>query len=196
MNYYDFVAHPDFFSFLLEIDRSIAAEAHARPCPFCGDRLNRGDFLRAGYGLPVGAGEDLRRRFSFCCRSDGCRRRVTPESVRFLRGVAYVGIVVVLMSAVAQGLSAARVKDLTTKLKVSRQTVARWLAWWKCRVVTSPFWREQRGRFMPSLDESRLAAGLVEAFEANGEEPREVAVRLLRFIAPWRHVGALDKGQR
>jgi DNA-binding transcriptional regulator YiaG len=186
MNYYDFVAHPEFFSFLLEIDRSIAAEAHAHPCSSCGDRLNRADFLRTGYGLPAGSDDDLRRRFSFCCRGDGCRKRLTPESVRFLRGVAYVAIVVVLMSAVAQGLSAARVKELTTKLKVSRQTVARWLAWWRGRVVTSPFWRERRGRFMPSLDESRLAAALVAAFEANGDEPQTVALRLLRFVASWR----------
>ena len=187
MNYYDFVTHPDFFSFLLEIDRSAAAEAHSRPCPFCGDRLNRADYLRAGYGLPADADDELRRRFSFCCRADGCRKRVTPESLRFLRGVAYVTVVVVLMSAVAQGLSSARAKELTTKLKVSRQTVSRWLAWWRERVVTSLFWRERRGRFMPSLDESRLAVALVEAFEAtSGETRREAAVRLVSFVAPWR----------
>lgn len=186
MDYYEFVARPEFFSFLLEIDRSIAAEAHSGPCAFCGDRLNRADFLRTGYGLPSGSGDDLRRRFSFCCRGDSCRKRVTPESVRFLRGVAYVGIVVVLMSAVAQGLSVARVRELTTTLKVSRQTVARWLVWWKERVVTSPFWCERRGRFMPSLDELRLAAALVGAFEATCDEPRQVALRLLRFVASWR----------
>ena len=52
MNYYDFVSHPRFFLFLLEIDRSIAQEAHRAPCTHCGGKLNRGNFRRAGYGLP------------------------------------------------------------------------------------------------------------------------------------------------
>jgi len=183
MNYYDFVSQPSFFSFLLEIDRSIAEQAHARPCSFCTGKLSRGDFFRSGLGLPAGCDEEHQRRFSFCCQVDGCRKRSTPESVRFLRGFAYVTIIVLVMSAIHHGLSAARVRDLTTKLRVSRQPVARWLVWWRKHFAGSAFWRVQRGRFMPTLDETKLPLALLEHFETAGDQLRDGVVLLLRWLA-------------
>ena len=185
MNYYDFVSEPGFFLLLLKIDRSIAAEAHGRPCAICGDKLNRGDFRRIGYGLPAGTDDECRRRFSFSCRRDGCRKRLTPESVRFLRGKAYVSVVIVLMSACGHGLSPDRVQKLKSSLKVSRQTIQTWLTWWKNRLVPSPFWKGRRGRFMPALDETTLPFSLLEAFGRETAEA-EVGVKgVLRFLAPF-----------
>ena len=185
MHYYDFVSEPAFFKLLLEIDRSIAAEAHLRPCAACDDKLNRADFWRIGYGLPVDADDECRRRFSFCCRRDGCRKRLTPESVRFLRGKAYVSVVIVLMSACQQGLSPDRVQKLTASLNVSRQTIASWLKWWKVRLVPSPFWKGQRGRFMPVLDETKLSFSLLEAFGQENAVAKTAVKSVLRFLAPF-----------
>lgn len=185
MNYYDFVSQPRFFSFLLEIDQSIAEEAHDRPCRHCGGRLDRGDFMRAGYGLPAGAGDDLRRRFSLCCREDGCRRRLMPESLRFLRGVGYVTIVVVLLSAIQHGLSAERAAALQANLKVSRQTIRHWLAWWRGDFAVSPFWKARRGRFPPLFDDGRLPLAILAAFAAAHAGGEPAAVAMLRFLAPY-----------
>jgi hypothetical protein len=40
---------------------------------------------------------------SLCCSRDGCRRRMTPPSVRFLGRRVYLGAVLVLVSAMQQG---------------------------------------------------------------------------------------------
>lgn len=181
MTYYDFVSTPRFFAFLLEIDRSIADEVHGFPCPICRGKLDRGDFWRSGHGFPSGSSEELQRRFSFCCRADGCRKRVTPESVRFLRGMSYVSVVIVLLSAINHGSTSA----LAAGLKVSRQTVRRWIKWWREVFVASPFWRERRGNFMPSLSEANLAQSLVVHFGCDQKNESSAFESLLRFLAPF-----------
>jgi hypothetical protein len=186
MHYYDFAAEPAFFLLLLEIDRSIAVEAHGRPCADCGGKLDVANFWRSGYGLPDGADNECRLRFSFSCRNDGCRGRETPESLRFLRGKAYVAIVIVLISALRHGLSPERVKRLTTSLKVSRQTVANWLKWWRAHFSLTDFWKTRRAYFMPSLDEIRLPLSLLEAFGKQTAGTQDGVELLLRWLSSYR----------
>jgi hypothetical protein len=186
VNYYDFAAEPAFFLFLLEIDRCVAVEAHGRPCAECGGKLDVANFWRSGYGLPEGAVDECRMRFSFSCRSAGCRMRETPESLRFLRGKAYVSIVIVLISAVRHGLSPERVKALTTRLKVSRQTVANWLKWWREHFPSTDFWKTRRAYFMPSLEEMRLSLSLLEVFGNQTADTRDGVERLLRWLSAYR----------
>ena len=57
---------------------------------------------------------------------EGCRRRHTPPSVRFLGRRVYVGLVVVLVSAMRHGLTAPRVQRLREQLGIDRQTLERW----------------------------------------------------------------------
>lgn len=186
MNYYTFVSQPHFFSFLLQIDRSISNAAHQVPCSHCGGKLDWANFRRAGYGLPDDADPMCRLRFSLCCRTDGCRKRMTPESVRFLHGIAYTTIVLVLLSCIQHGLSPSRAEALTKKLKVSRQTITRWIAWWRKHVVPSAFWKERRGRFMPILDEAKLPDELLEFFARGDSVLRQALANLLQFLASWR----------
>lgn len=186
MTYYDFVSEPRFFEFLLKIDKSIAAEAHQRPCSHCGGQLDRGDFLRSGFGMPNGVSDDLRRRFSFCCRDENCRKRLTPESLRFMRGMAYTTIVITLATAIHQGLSTRHRNLLRQKLSVSRQTIYRWIKWWRQCFVSSPFWRAARGRFIPSVDEGKVAASLLETFVTQDRDVEQSIKKLLQFLAPFR----------
>ena len=69
--------------FLLSVDKDLAECARRNGCP-SGGRLHYADYPRAprsGLGdLP----NAYRYRFSFCRDRDGCRKRVTPPSVRFL----------------------------------------------------------------------------------------------------------------
>lgn len=180
MDYYKFVTDPLFFSLLREIDRSIADEAHEEPCEGCAGKLDRGNFLRAGYGMPNDHEDDL-LRFSLCCRD--CRGRVTPASLRFLRGKAYVTIVIVLLSAIQHGLSPDRVATLRRQLNVSRQTIANWVRWWRERFTTSGFWRAHRGRFRPPFDETKMPLSLLNAFGSLGIAGEQQAEKLLRFLS-------------
>ncbi|HRZ54915.1 MAG TPA: hypothetical protein P5525_05600 [Candidatus Paceibacterota bacterium] len=47
----------------------------------------------------VAGGPRWQVRFSLCCGKEGCRRRNTPPSVRFLGRWVYAGLVVILVAA-------------------------------------------------------------------------------------------------
>jgi hypothetical protein len=53
---------------------------------------------------------------------------MTPLSVRFLGRKAYLGAVVILISAMRQGPTPRQVHELSTLFGVDRATVARWQA--------------------------------------------------------------------
>jgi hypothetical protein len=101
--YHELPRSATFWLFLFSVDQDLAQSAREKACP-CGGRLHRANYLRKPRGaedLP----EDYGYRFSFCCARDGCRKCVTPPSVRFLGRKVYLFAVVVLVSAMRQGPS-------------------------------------------------------------------------------------------
>lgn len=96
------------FELLLKIDDELAEETRESGCPHCGSGLHRAGYERKPRGGPAGLGERFNRRSSFCCGQDGCRRRATPPSVRFLGRRVYLGAVVVLLSALHHGVTVRR----------------------------------------------------------------------------------------
>ncbi len=77
-----------------------------------------------------GAARNGTLRFSLCCAREGCRRRHTPPSVRFMGRRVYAGLVVVLVSAMIHGLKPERVQLLREALGIDRRTLERWRQWW------------------------------------------------------------------
>src|SRR5271157_2064981 len=96
--YHDLPHAARFWSFLLTIDQDLAETARKKACP-CGGRLHCANYLRKPRGTPVQLPEPYRVRLSFCCDRDGCRKRVTPPSVRFLGRKVYLGAVIIVISA-------------------------------------------------------------------------------------------------
>jgi hypothetical protein len=100
--YHEFPGNASFWLFLFSVDRDLAETAHKQTCS-CGGRLHVANYPRK----PRGAGDDLPSeygyRLSFCCDREGCRKRVTPPSVRFLGREVYLGVVVNLVNAMRQG---------------------------------------------------------------------------------------------
>lgn len=164
------------YMFLEQVDRDFAAEAQSRGCEHCGAVLHRGDYSRKPRGGP-----SWDRRYSFCCSQDGCRKRKTPPSVRFLGRKVYVGLVVVLVSAMMHGPSDRRLERLQQDLPIDRRTLKRWLQWWTQIFVQYAFWKAQRGCFARLLSEARMPLELVEAF---GAQRVEGLVKLMRFLSP------------
>lgn len=152
-----------FLERLLQWDLSIAAQVRAAGCPWCQGRLDRADYERKprfGAVVPEPDAEAWTLRLSLCCAREGCRRRVTPPSVRFLGRRVYAEVVVVV--ACARALMQAEVDAERAQASVPRRTVKRWLSWWRTTFVASALWQQLRSRLMPPLDESRLPASLVE----------------------------------
>lgn len=177
--YQALLADARFHDLLLAFDRDLAAVARAAGCARCGGVLHSARFRRKPRGGPVGLGEVYDRRLSFCCAADRCRKRTTPPSFRFFGRKVYLGAVVVLVSAMRQGATAAR--QLSELFGVSRRTIARWREWWRDTFTASPFWQLARAAFMPPVDQDRMPASLLERFNGRGGER---LIALLRFIAP------------
>ena len=96
---------------------------------------------------PVELPKPQRLRPNFCCDRDGCRKRTTPPSVRFLGRKVYLGAIVILISAMRQGPSPRRVRELSARFGVGRQTIARWQVFWREHFQQSPFWKIEGARF-------------------------------------------------
>jgi hypothetical protein len=166
---------------LPKIDADLAAQARAAGCPVCGGRLDAAHYPRKPRGAD-GLGNDYDRRASFCCAVDGCRRRRTPPSVRFLGRRVYLGAVVVLASALVRGPSKTSVTKLSAVLGITRRTLARWCRWWSAMFATSRFWESLRGRFVPAVDVTTLPASVLGRIAVTGDEPEVVA--LLGLLGP------------
>jgi len=181
------------YQLLEEVDGNLAEQVRKGGCRQCGGRLHRSDFNRKPRGGPMRVMERWENRDSFCCEREGCRKRHTPPSVRFLGRRIYVGIVVVLMAAMTHGLSARRVEKLRAELGMDVRSLKRWRQWWLERFIQFPFWKAARGRLMPPADEQTMPLSLVEIFQAR--EP-EALLKLMKFLAPittesWKGVMAM-----
>jgi hypothetical protein len=167
---------------LLTLDEDLAREAQAAGCRACGGRLHRARYPRKPRGGPADLGPEYDWRHSFCCDREGCRRRTTPPSVRYLGRRVYLGAVVVLVTALQAGITPARAQRLVAWLGVSVRTLQRWRTWWRTTFVTTAFWRAVQGRFLPPVAVDLLPASLRERFA--GPDERAQLARLLRFLSP------------
>jgi hypothetical protein len=168
------------FSLLWRCDLELAAQAKGSPCVHCGGRLDVGNYARKPRGGRGLLGPEYKLRLSFCCATDGCRSRLTPRSVRFLGRRFYLGAIVVLVSALRDGLTMGRVTQLKEMIGVGARTLRRWRSWWQDDFSKSRFWQSVRARFSPPLDAGQAPASLVERF---GDGPEDL-VRLLQFLSP------------
>jgi hypothetical protein len=171
-----------FWSFLLSIDRDLAESTCRKGCS-CGGRLHCANYPRAPRGGPVDLPDGYNLRFSFCCDRDGCRKRVTPPSVRFLGRKVYLGAVVILVSTMRQGPSPRRVRELSRLFGVDKATIARWQSFWRDQIPQTPFWKIACARLVPVFDLVVLPLSILEAFLRSGDQ-YEGWANLLRFLSP------------
>lgn len=174
------LSNPNFLLLLLFIDRDIAEKVRAEGCP-CGGRLHAAHYPRKPRGGASCPDADFSLRLSFCCDRDGCRCRSTPPSVRFLGRKVYLGVMVVLITAMRQGPTPKASVVLEKHCGADRRTIARWQAWWKENFAASKFWKAARARCVPWPKPVELPRALLDLFRA--DSPDGMA-GLLRFLSP------------
>lgn len=127
-----------FFQQLRDLDKKFFQGAKKESCPWCKGRLDTANFHRKTRGM----GTDSEIRYSLCCRRPGCRKRLTPKSLRFFgRRVYWAGVFILAVDFL---------KELGMVGKIARQTIARWIAWWKEHLgAEAPFGKVLRGRVPP-----------------------------------------------
>jgi hypothetical protein len=188
--YHDLPGTASFWSFLFAIDQDLAETARKNACP-CGGRLHCANYLRKPRGTPVQLPEPQRTRLSFCCDRDGCRKRMTPPSVRFLGRKVYLTAIVILISAMRQGPSPRRVRELSARFGADESTIARWQTFWREHFPQTPFWKVARASFLAVGEIVSLPYSLVDAFLRH-HPPREGWILLLRFLSPITVPGGLQ----
>jgi hypothetical protein len=178
-----------FWSFLFAIDQDLAETTRENGCP-CGGRLHCANYLRKPRGTPLQLPEPQRLRLSFCCDRDGCRKRATPPSVRFLGPKVYLGAVIIVISAMRQGPTPRRVRELSNRFGADRWTIARWQAFWREHFPQTPFWKVARASLVPVFEIATLPYSLVDAFLRQHPRSRGWTLLLL-FLAPIMTPGGL-----
>ena len=169
MPYLKLLENPFFFELLLVADGELAAQVQRGGCVLCGGPLHVANYPRKprqGTSVMLPAG--YARRFSFCCGS--CRRRKTPASVRFLGRRVYLGAVVVLLTAMMQGVTPRRATELHRLFGVGLKTLARWRAWWLEAFPQTQVWVVLRGLLIPPVLESQLPHSLVQRMSLSAGE--------------------------
>jgi hypothetical protein len=180
--YHDSPRSTRFWSFLLAVDLDLAETTRKQGCS-CGGRLHCANYLRKPRGTPVQLPEEQRLRLSFCCDRDGCRKRVTPPSVRFLGPKVFLGPIVILVSAMRQGPTPRRVRELFTRFRATRRTIARWQVFWREHFPQTPFWKLARARLVPLVEIITLPYSLLDFFLTHHHRCRGWTL-LLRFLSP------------
>jgi hypothetical protein len=151
----------EFFARLTAVDATITARVAAGACSRCGGPLHVGNYLRKPRGgLLAAAGEDFALRFSLCCGREGCRRRTTPPSVRFLGRRVYFGAVVILASAIAIAVITGSAARRATG--VPPRTLRRWARWWRGSFPETAVFASLSARLVPAVPRERLPASLLE----------------------------------
>ncbi|MGH9319443.1 MAG: hypothetical protein ACRD3V_06090 [Vicinamibacteria bacterium] len=107
---------------------------------------------------------------------------MTPPSLRFLGRRVYLGAVVVVVTAMVQGVTEKRSRRLWQIYGVSRRTLNRWRKWWCEQFVGTQLWTILRGRFVPEVNQRVLPWSLLERIE--GQEAAERLLGMLRLLLP------------
>lgn len=169
----------EFFVALQRVDEEIARQVAVGRCAWCGGPLHRGDYERKPRGgVMAAAGEEWVVRISLCCGSEGCRKRATPPSVRFLGRRVYLGAVVIVASLVAQALG--RAEALRRATGVPARTIRRWLSWWRGSFVSTEVFVAVRARLVGASVEELPASVLLRLA---GPLPEQVR-RMLELLSP------------
>lgn len=145
-----FLFDSSFHSILIAMDREFADAAQKKGCPHCGGSLHQSDYPRSPFGIPAALRGFYEERISFCCGT--CRKRTTPNSVRFFGRRWFPAPFLILISALSLGINERRLTQIKKHfgVMVSESTWKRWRAWWRKLFLTTPFWRKTKGLLPPT----------------------------------------------
>src|SRR5271167_3158505 len=188
--YHDLPRTARFWWYLFAIDQDLANAIRKNGCS-CGGHLHSADYLRNPRGISTRLLDFMRIRLSFCCDRDGCRKRTTPPSVRFLGRKVYLGAIVILISAMRQGPSPRRVRELAERFGANERTIARWQTFWREHFPQTPFWKIARAGFVTLGEIVSLPYSLVDTFLGR-HPPCDGWTLLLRFLSPITAPGGLQ----
>lgn len=179
---YQLLSDASFHALLLQIDIDLGLHTQEDGCPYCQGVLDKADYPRSPFGLIAKQRDYYQSRISFCCRD--CRRRVTPESVRFFGRRFYVAPVFMLLCLLQSGINERRLNQVKRHfgIHVSESTWKRWRRWWREKFLQTKFWEMKRHLVITQLPElASYPRALCQCFQGSFIDKFS---QLLRFLSP------------
>ncbi len=169
-----------FYNSLLALDRLIAEQIRQSGCLFCHGNLHQSHFPRKPRGVPKDTHSDYPIRFSYCCGIEGCRKRFTPPSMRFLSRKVYASVIIFLVFLLKSKTDELKVEELNLLLgtSLSVETVRRWRNFWVKEVSQSRTWKRAAFSHVMAL---RLPVSLLDVFQQGFNRSLQMA---LKWILP------------
>lgn len=169
---------------LYNIDKRTAEQYRKKQCPHCGGPLYYANYYRKPRGEPDGTPEECFIQFSLCCGTEGCRRRLKPPSYRFMgKKVYWHAFILVIMSEWQnKKLQEINVFKLSKLFDVSRNTVTRWIFYYKNNFPFSNEWQRIRGQVIASIKSNALPSSLVNHFLSLKSSAQDALVSCIKFL--------------
>ncbi len=180
----ELVQTANLFSLLHRIDTDLAKQQQQAGCPFCGGPLHYSPYQRKPRGGPADLPDQYLTRLSLCCGREECRRRTLPSSALFMGRRVYWGGVIVVILTLRQNSPQTTSKAMLMRLfDVSRQTINRWLSYFREEFPANQQWRLLRGRIL-SLEQSiELPGSLLNYFTEYSKNAEAGLVNCLDFLS-------------
>jgi hypothetical protein len=176
-----FLFNASFHSLLIAIDQDFIEKTKEKGCS-CGGRLHQADYSRSPFGIPPSLRILYETRFSLCC--DTCRKRITPQSVRFFGRRWYPAPLLILISALMLGINERRLNQVKRHfdIVVSESTWKRWRRWFRESFKETLFWQQAQGFAIKAIGTPKLfPRALLDLFSGSIEEKLRL---LLQFLSP------------
>ena len=141
--YHPLLTDARFYNSLFALDRLIAEQVRQAQCRLCHGNLHQSHFPRKPRGVPEDTDPDYSIRFSYCCGTEGCRKRFTPPSMRFLSRKVYSSVVIILIFLLKPETDDSRIETINTLLgtTLSIETLRRWRHFWTKDLPQTHTWR-------------------------------------------------------
>ncbi len=179
-----------FFFHLYKIDKQIAEQYRAMPCPFCGDRLYFANYFRKPRGEPDGFPKEYFKRFSLCCGNQDCRRRVIPPSCRFMgRKIYWFPVIISVVSDIQGSILETGKFDTSGYFDISRNTLTKWLNFFKNIFPLSAQWQSIRGQVSANVKNNELPASLLNHFLNAKSSIKDGLSACLKFLSKGFEIG-------
>jgi len=176
--YHYLLIDTSFYNSLLALDKLIAEQVKQVNCQFCQANLNQSHYSRKPKGVPAGLDDNYSLRFSYCCAREGCRKRFTPPSMRFLSRKVYCSVVIIVIFLLSPQSDESRIDKFNQLLgtELSVETLRRWRRYWVKTVTQSHTFK--RAAFVQDLSPS-LPSSLLNLFQQDEKSSLKMGLKWL-----------------
>lgn len=180
----ELLRHVSLFRVLHQIDQDLSQSCQQAGCPYCDGPLHKASYFRKPRGGPENIPEEYQIRLSLCCGRESCRRRVLPPSCLFMGRKVYWRAVILIVATLRQRRpSRASINLLVRKFSISRQTIVRWIKYFRAEFGSTPGWQNLRGLVTARISNHDLPGSLIDYFLHHHTCAASGLIGCLRFFA-------------